>query len=139
MLNNNWKNNFLVLGKGPTQGINDSTGSLEKKLSINFSKANKKYCLSLHYNSDESYLYVNTTGICKFKTKDNIRWYNFYLGSVSKDFTKGEQSEISLNCTVYDFSADHCWIRKEDTFNIHQYLMIKNNIKSLYLLCYWAP
>ena len=108
MLNNNWKNNFLVLGKGPTQGINDSTGSLEKKLSINFSKANKKYCLSLHYNSDESYLYVNTTGICKFKTKDNIRWYNFYLGSVSKDFTKDEQSEISLNCTVYDFSADHC-------------------------------
>ena len=27
---NNRKNNFLVLGKGPTQGINDSTGVVEK-------------------------------------------------------------------------------------------------------------
>ena len=28
----NRKNNFLVLGEGPTQGINDSTGSAEKNL-----------------------------------------------------------------------------------------------------------
>ena len=48
----NRKNNFLVLGEGPSQGINDSTGSAEKKISINFSKANTKYCLSLHYNGD---------------------------------------------------------------------------------------
>ena len=26
----NWKNNFLALGEGPTQGINDSTISVEK-------------------------------------------------------------------------------------------------------------
>ena len=52
----NWKNNFLVLGEGPTQGINDSTGVAEKKISINFSKANTKFCLSLHYNSGWSYL-----------------------------------------------------------------------------------
>ena len=29
---NNRKDNFLVLGEGPTQGINDSTGSAEKNL-----------------------------------------------------------------------------------------------------------
>ena len=30
------------------------------------------------------------------------------LGSISKDLTKAEQREISLNGTVYDFSVDHC-------------------------------
>ena len=35
--------------------------------------------------------------ICNFKTNDNTSWYNFCLGSVSKDFTKDEQSEIFLN------------------------------------------
>ena len=35
-----------------------------------------------------------------------MRWYNFCLRSISKDFTKNEQSEISLNGTVYDFSVD---------------------------------
>ena len=49
----NQKNNFLVLDKGPTQGINDSTGATEKKISINFSKANAKFYLSLHYSGDE--------------------------------------------------------------------------------------
>ena len=68
---------------------------------------NTHFCLSLHCNGDESYLYVNKTEIFKFKAKDNISWCNFCLGSVSKDFTKNEQSEISLNNTVYDFSVDH--------------------------------
>ena len=39
----NQKNSFLLLGEGPTQGINDSTGAAEKKFSINFSKANTKF------------------------------------------------------------------------------------------------
>ena len=56
--------------------------------------------------------------------KDNITWYNFYLTSISKDLAKDEQSEISLNGTVYDFSVDHSSIKKEDILNIHQYLMI---------------
>ena len=38
----NSKNDFLVLEKGPTFGINGSFGSPEKKFSINFSKANTK-------------------------------------------------------------------------------------------------
>ena len=42
---------------------------------------------------------------------------------------KDEQSEVSLNGTVYDFSVDPSSIKKEDIPNIHQYLMIKNNIK----------
>ena len=95
---------------------------------------NTKFCLSLHYNGDESYLYLNKTEVYKFKTKDNINWYDFCLGSVSKDYTKDEQSEISLNGAVYDFSVDHNSIKKENILNIHQYLMIKSKIKCLILL-----
>ena len=100
-----------------------------KKSSINFSKIYAKCCLSFHYNDDESHLYVNKTEIYKFNPKHNINWYNSCLVSVSKDFAKDEQSKISLIGTVYDFSVDHSSIKKEDILNIHQYLMIKNNIK----------
>ena len=55
--------------------------------------------------------------------------YNFCLGSISQDFAKDEQSEISLNGTVSNFLADHSSNKKEDILNIQQYLMIKNNIK----------
>ena len=80
------------------------------------------------YNGDESYLYLNKTEICKFKANNNIIWYNFCLGSVSKDFIKDEQSEFFLNGTVYDISVDHSSIKEEDILDIHQYLMDENNI-----------
>ena len=67
----------------------------KKKISINFSEANKKCCLSLHYNGDESYLYVNKINISKCKAKDgNVSWFNFCLGSISKDFAKDEKNDF---------------------------------------------
>ena len=55
----NGKNIFLILCEGNTFGINWRFGSSEKKVSIYFSKANKKFCLNLHYNADNSCLFVN--------------------------------------------------------------------------------
>ena len=55
----NRRNNFLKLGEGPTYVINGSFGSPEKHFSIIFTKANTNFCLSLHYNVDNSYLFVN--------------------------------------------------------------------------------
>ena len=94
----------------------------------NSSKGKTKFWRSLHYNGDESYLYVNRKEIFKCQASDNISWYNFCLGIKSKDFGKDEQSEISLNGTVYDFSVDHSSTKKEGILNIHQYVMVKNNI-----------
>ena len=62
-------------------------------------------------------------------TSENISWYSFCLGSVWKVFTKDDRSKTSLNRTAYDFSVDHSSIKKEDILNIHQYLMIRTNIK----------
>ena len=55
------------------------------------------------------------------------------MGSISRDFTKDEQNKVSLNGTVYDFSVDDSSIEKEDMLNIHEYLMVQNNIKCLVL------
>ena len=49
---------ILVLGRGPSQGL-EST--LEKMYSINFTVTKKKFCLSSHYNGSNSYLFVNGT------------------------------------------------------------------------------
>ena len=56
----NKKKDILILGKGPTRGLGH-TLSAEKIQSINFTEKKKKNCLSLHYNKENSYLFVNGT------------------------------------------------------------------------------
>ena len=63
--------------------------------------------MSLHYNGDNSYLYVTKTEIYKFEAHDNIHWYEFYLLSTPKDIMKDEQSEVSFNGTMYEFFVSH--------------------------------
>ena len=118
----NRKNNFLILGEGPSFGINGSFRSPEKKFSINFTKANTNFSLSLHYNDDNSYLFVNGNLKLKFKAQ-------FCLGSISNGFSNSESRKVSLNGNVYDFSVYYNSIDKSDILNIHKYLMNKNNIK----------
>ena len=60
-----------ILGKGSTQGLDDTALTEEAQYSINFSRSNTKFCLSLHYNGSNSFLFVNATKIYKFKTKDS--------------------------------------------------------------------
>ena len=37
---------------------------VHQKKSINFSKGNKKCCLSMHYNTNNSYLFVDGKEVC---------------------------------------------------------------------------
>ena len=56
--------------------------------STNFIEANKKFCLSLRYNGDNSYLFVTGKEIINFKSKDSeIVLYPLCLGGLSKDFS----------------------------------------------------
>ena len=52
--------------------------------SINFTVTQKKFCLSLHYNGSNSYLFVNGTEIINFKAKDSIVACPICLGNISK-------------------------------------------------------
>ena len=58
----NKKKDILVLGLGPTQGL-EHTLTAEKMYSINLTVTKKKSCLSLRYNGANSYLFVNGTKI----------------------------------------------------------------------------
>ena len=48
---------------------------------------------------------------------------------VSKDFTKNELIEISLNGTMYDFLLHDNSIEKEGILSIYGYSVVKINIK----------
>ena len=99
---NNRANNILILGKDFIQGINGTTIYAEKMYSTNFTVTNKKFCLSLHYNSDSSYLFVNGKHIINFKAKDSeIVPHPLCLGNVSKDFTPLNTTNTGLYGYIY--------------------------------------
>ena len=72
----NKKKDILILGEGPTQGLDDTTLTAEKKYSINFTEHNKKFCLSLHYKGANSYLFVNGVEIINPLFHNVEKWPN---------------------------------------------------------------
>ena len=64
---------ILILGERPTKGLDDTTLTEEEKYPINFTQSGKRFVLSLHYNGDNSFLFVNATKVYQFKAKDSIR------------------------------------------------------------------
>ena len=119
------KKDILILGEGPTQGLEHML-TAEKMYSINFTEKNKKFCLSLHYNGANSYLFVNGTEIYKFKAKDSeIVAAPLCLGNISKDWSVCNMKKSGFNGYVYDFSVDYDAIAVDDILNIHKYLIKK--------------
>ena len=93
----NRKKDILILGKDPTQGL-EQTLSAEKIYSINFTVTGKKFCLSLHYNRANSFLFVNGKEIIKFKIKDSeIVATPLSLGNISKDWSVDNIKKTGLN------------------------------------------
>ena len=43
---------------------------VQQFMQINFSATRERFSLSLHYNGDKSYLFVNGKEMIKFKAKD---------------------------------------------------------------------
>ena len=124
----NKKKDILVLGRGPTQGL-ESTLTAEKMYSINFTVTKKKFCLSLHYNGGNSYLFVNGTEIIKSKAKDSaIVASPLCSCNISKDWSTDNMKKTGLTGYVYDFTADYNAIAVDDIKDIHNYLMKKEDI-----------
>ena len=67
----NKKKDILIFGIGSTQKLDDTMLSKEAQYSIDFSRSNRKYCLSLHYNGSNSFLFINATKIYQLKAKDS--------------------------------------------------------------------
>ena len=87
----------------------------------------KKFCLSLHYNGADSYLFVNGTEIYKFKAKDS-EIVALCLGNISKDWSVDNMKRTGFTGYVYDFSAGYDDIEVDNINDVHKYLMERNNI-----------
>ena len=88
-----------------------------------------KYCLSLHCNGVNSYLFVNRAEIYIFKANDSeIVATLLCQGNISKDFSVNNLKKTGLNGYAYNFSVDYDVIAVDDILEIHKYLMKKNNM-----------
>ena len=107
--------------------LDDAMLTAEAQYSINFSRSNRKFCLSLHYKRNNSFLFVNATKIYQFKAKDSeIKKYPLCLGNISGDFSANNMTKAGLNGFVYNFSINSKSFDISDITNIHKYLMKKH-------------
>ena len=94
--------------KGPVQGIDDTTLYAEKVYSQNFTQPNKKFVLSVHYNDDNSYLFVNGKKELKFKCKtDQLVKEKLCIGNLSNNWSPIEAQKTGLYGNIYDFVVDY--------------------------------
>ena len=124
----NEKKDILILGKGAIQWL-EHTLTAQKMYSINFTVTRKKFCLSLHYNGANSYLFVTGTEIYKLEVKDSeIVAASLYLENISKVWSVDNMKKAGLHSYVYNFSVNYDAIAVDVILDIHKYLMKKNNM-----------
>ena len=123
-------NNIYILGRSETQGINGTTLYAEKIYKQNFTASDKKFVLSLHCNSYDSYLFVNGVQELKFKSAISYKDRNLLcLGNISSDWSLTNGTKTGLYGNVYDFVVDYQPINSVKTiYDMHKYLMTKRNI-----------
>ena len=104
----------------------------EKVYKHNFTKSNKKLVLSLHYNGDNSSLFVNGGEELKFKAKtfsDQVKQNILCLGNLSSYWSSSNSTNTGLYENIYDFGVDYSPVNSVKTiYDIHRYLMKKHNI-----------
>ena len=108
---NNKANNKFISGDGFVQGINDMTLYAEKIYSQNFTQPNKKFVLSLHYNDNDSYLFINGKQELKFKAKrDQSIKEKLCIGNLTDQWTTSQSEKTGLYGNIYDFIVDYTQI-----------------------------
>ena len=129
---NNKTNNIYVMGKDYVQKINDTAIYAEKMYYRNFTYPGKKFVLSLHYNGNNSYLFVNSRQELKFKAKtDQLVKEKLCLGNLSDQWTTSESEKTGLYGKIYDFVVDYEQIAETTKIiDMHKYLIIKHSIIS---------
>ena len=118
------------MGTGLTQGINDTTIYAEKNFYRNFTDFGKKFMLSLHYNGDDSYLFVNGRQELKFKAKtDQLVKEKLCIGNLSDQWTTNESEKTGVYGKFYDFVVDcEQTVGVKAIYDMHRYLVTKHNI-----------
>ena len=80
--------------------------------------------LRLHFNGNNSFLFINTVKMYQFKAKDSqIKPHPLYLGNISKNFTIDSMKKIGLKGAIKYFTVDFNANRDNNILDIHRYLM----------------
>ena len=126
----NRASHIFLMGNGLTQGINDTTLYVEKNYWRNFTDTGKRFVLTLYYNGDNSYLFVNGRQELKFKCKtDQLVKEKLCIGNLSDQWTTSESEKTGLYGKIYDFAVDYKQISGiKPIYDMHRYLMIKHDI-----------
>ena len=126
----NAANHIYCFGEGLTQGINEIMIYAEKNYNRIFSEHGEKFVLSLHYNGDDSYLFVNGRQELKFKAKnDQLVKEKLCIGNLSDQWTASESEKTGLYGNIYDFVVDYEEIvGVKPIYDIHRFLMTKHNV-----------
>ena len=123
---------ILILGKGPTQGSDDTTLTAEAKYPINFTQSGKRFALSPYYNGSNSFLFVNVKKVYQFKVKNSeIKDYALCLGNVSKDNNTKNKNKTGVKKF---FPLDVNPVDTNDILDIHKYLMKRTWYKIVFVL-----
>ena len=119
-------NHIYLMGTGLTQGYY----ICRKELLQKFTGFGKKFVLSLHYNGDNSYLFINSRQELKFKAKtDQLVKEKLCIGNLSDQWTTSESEKTGVYGKIYNFVVDYEEIVGVKTiYDIHRYLMNKHNI-----------
>ena len=121
MLGKTFIQSFSTDGGGPTI-------DKQKLYKTNMTELGKKFVLSLHYNRDDSYLFVNGVEELKFKAATNQinNRVLLTLGNISADWNIKNSAKSELFGKVYDFAVSISGVKQ--IYGIHRYLMKKHNI-----------
>ena len=104
---------------------------------INFTVTTNKFCLSLHYNGANSYLFVNGREIIKFKAKDSeIVPSTLCLGNISKNWSLDNMTKTRVTGYVYDFNVDYNVTNVDDVKGIPKYFALQIVFLNTYNVIY---
>ena len=118
----NTKNHIYILGKSFTQGLQYGATIYAEHdyVKVNGSQVNKKFILSVHYNDDNSYLFINDVKQFQFKAMSSLKLDNLLVnGNTSTNFpNQTDYKKGALHGDIYDFlvSYEATDIKKYMTF-----------------------
>ena len=84
----------------------------------------------MHYNGNNSYLYVNGNQELKFKAKtDQLVKEKLCLANLSDQWATSESEKTGLYGKIYDFVVDYEHVaEKTKILDMHRYLITKHSI-----------
>ena len=128
----NKKHHIYILGKSFTQGLQYGATIYAEHdyVKVNGSQLNKKFILSVHYNGDNSYLFINGIKQFQFKAMSSLNLNNpLIIGNTSSNFlSHNDYEKASLHGEIYDFFVSYQSSDIKKIYDIHRHLMKKHDI-----------